>query len=221
MADRADIITQITLLSSLEKGKVVTQPSLAQKAKISLGFVNVLLKRAMRKGYVKVNAAPYKRFIYYMTPQGFSEKSRLVASYLDNSLEFFRLARSQYHDLLKHAVQHGAKSVIIVGEGELAEIALLALQKVDIMLLGIYDSGMNVKDWHGVPVIRDMDEICEKSCLLITDSRNPQHCYDRLCLASFDKSRILKPDFLNISTEPPIFNPPNIEVSNDKPEEKK
>ncbi len=44
MANRADVITKITLLSSLEKGEVITQPFLALKAKISLGFVNVLLK---------------------------------------------------------------------------------------------------------------------------------------------------------------------------------
>lgn len=44
MANRADVITQIILLSSLEKGEVVTQHFLALKAKISLSFVNVLLK---------------------------------------------------------------------------------------------------------------------------------------------------------------------------------
>ena len=68
MVNRADIITQITLLSSFEKAEVVTQSSLAQKANILHGFVNIF-QRTIRKGYVKVNAAPYKRFFSYMTPE--------------------------------------------------------------------------------------------------------------------------------------------------------
>ena len=54
----------------------------------------------MKKGFVKAKAAPYKRYAYYLTPKGFNEKSRLVAQYLEVSLDFFRTARTPIHRAL-------------------------------------------------------------------------------------------------------------------------
>ena len=50
----------------------------------------------MVQGCMKARQAPYKRYAYYLTPEGFVEKSRLVGEYLQSSLEFFRKARGQY-----------------------------------------------------------------------------------------------------------------------------
>ena len=36
---------------------------------------------------------PLNRYAYYLTPQGFAEKSRLTAEYLAASFDFFRRAR--------------------------------------------------------------------------------------------------------------------------------
>ena len=49
-------------------------------------FVNALIKKFLNKG-VKVRQAPYKRFIYYLTPEGFSEV-KLVLEYVTDSLSF-------------------------------------------------------------------------------------------------------------------------------------
>ena len=56
-------------------------------------FVNAYLKRCVKKGLVKVSGAPARRYAYYLTPQGFAEKSRLTVEYLSSSFSFFRQAR--------------------------------------------------------------------------------------------------------------------------------
>ena len=99
MADKTGLQIEFDLLSALERREVVTQPALAKRLSISVGMVNALLKRAVHKGLVKAKAAPYKRWAYYVTPEGFQEKSRLVAQYLDASLAFFRMARREYRVL--------------------------------------------------------------------------------------------------------------------------
>src|SRR3546814_18810468 len=104
----------------------LTQVALKQRIGVSVGLNNALLKRSVHKGYVKVRKVPYRRYAYYLTPQGFGEKSRLVAKYLETSLSFFREARSQYADLFERAERAGLKRLVLFGEGELAEIAVLA-----------------------------------------------------------------------------------------------
>ena len=136
MADKIGIQTEIELLAALERREVVTQPALAKRLSISVGMVNALLKRAVRKGLVKAKAAPYKRWAYYVTPEGFQEKSRLVAQYLDTSLAFFRMARREYRLLFQNGQRAGYRRFVLVGRGEVAEIALLAALEADAELVG-------------------------------------------------------------------------------------
>lgn len=206
MTKQIDAAAEIELLSSLERGEVQTQPTLAQKAKISLGLTNALLRRAIRKGYVKARAAPRKRFVYYVTPQGFLEKSQLVATYLDHSLEFFRLVRGQYKNLLEKAVANGAKDIVFVGGGEIAEIALLAIPDAGAKPAALYEPSCEEPQWRGIQVIRDFQSVSDHSLFLITDSKHPQDCYDRLC-RHFPKERILAAPFLKVSLEQPVFQP--------------
>ena len=131
MADKTGIQTEIDLLTALERQEVVTQPALAKRLSISVGMVNALLKRAVRKGLVKAKAAPYKRWAYYVTPEGFQEKSRLVAQYLDASLAFFRMARREYRTLFLDGQRMGFRRFVLVGRGEVAEIALLVALEAD------------------------------------------------------------------------------------------
>ena len=86
---------ELNFLRSLEEGKEVTQKSISNHISVSIGFVNTLIKKFLKKGVIKVQQAPYKRFIYYLTPEGFSEKSKLVLEYVTDSLSLFRLLRKE------------------------------------------------------------------------------------------------------------------------------
>ena len=83
------------LLESVGRGEGQTQRRLAAELGIALGLVNAYLKRCVNKGLVKIREAPARRYAYYLTPQGFAEKSRLTVEYLSNSFAFFRRARSK------------------------------------------------------------------------------------------------------------------------------
>ena len=117
--------SELDVLTAIEQGAVVTQAALTKRIGISIGLINALLKRAILMGYVKTRQAPYKRYAYYLTPKGFAKKSRLVAEYLDSSLRFFRSTRSQYAELIAAASKAGMTRLVLIGNGELAEIALL------------------------------------------------------------------------------------------------
>lgn len=198
MADKLPTEVDLELLTSLESGEVVTQMSLSRRIGVSIGLVNALLKRAIRKGYVKAKAAPYKRYAYYLTPSGFSEKSRLVADYLDISLRFFRDAREQYADGFRRLDAAGLRRVILAGAGELAEIAILAARDGAIEVVAVLDGGTNRSRVAGVPVVRTLQEAPAFDAVVVTDSRTPQATYDRL-KGQVDFNRIVTPPLLHVS----------------------
>ena len=194
--------TQLDLLVSLERETVVTQGSISKRLGVSIGMINALLKRAVHKGYVKVSSAPYKRYAYYLTPKGFSEKSRLVAEYLESSLSFFRQARDEYTSLLERARRSGFKRLALVGSGELAEIACLAALDADVELVAVVDRVTNRERVSGVPVVRAVTELKDIDGVIITDSKAPQAIFDSLT-ECFDEHRILTPALLRITRSDP------------------
>src|ERR1700751_6256607 len=91
------------LLSSVESYGALSQRRIAAELGIALGLVNAYLKRCIKKGLVKVSDAPARRYAYYLTPQGFAEKSRLTVQYLSDSFSFFRKAKDDCTRLLQAA----------------------------------------------------------------------------------------------------------------------
>jgi DNA-binding MarR family transcriptional regulator len=125
------------VLDVVERDPSVTQRSVARELGIALGLANAYLKRCVRKGLIKVGTTPPRRYVYYLTPQGFAEKSRLTASYLANSFSFFRRARAQCGELFAVAVARGQRRMALLGDGDLAEIANLVAREHPIEIDGV------------------------------------------------------------------------------------
>jgi DNA-binding MarR family transcriptional regulator len=190
--------TELEFLSAIERGDVLTQMTLRKRIGVSVGLVNALVKRGISSGYVKARRAPFKRFAYCLTPRGFSEKSRLVATYLENSLAFFRGARNEYTDIFARARADGRSRLVLIGGGELAEIAVLAAWGEGLTLLALLDSETNRNQHYGLRVIRTLEEIGPFDAVVITDSRTPQQSYEEMC-ERLSAVQVLAPPLLKIT----------------------
>lgn len=188
----------LRLLDDVDGERLTTQRSAALRLGIAVGLANAYLKRCVRKGWIKVRQVPARRYAYYLTPQGFAEKSRLTAEYLGYSFSFFRNARAQCVDLFEAARRHGTTRVLLAGDGDLAEIATLAARECGIELVGVWAPGCNQASVAGVPVIADLPAAEAFDGVLLTDIRTPQESYDGL-RARLDDSRILVPGILRVS----------------------
>lgn len=198
LSDRATL----DLLVVLEEADSVNQRSLAKRLGVALGLTNTLLKRAIRKGLVKVAQAPARRYAYYVTPKGFGEKSRLVADYLTSSLDFFRIARTEYADIFAAVPAQGGGKVYLHGIGDLAEIAVLSAQGAGVELAGVISRGSNVKEFHGLEVLQGLPEIedAQGSVVVITDSEKPQDAYDD-AVDALSADRVFAAEFLHVSVK--------------------
>jgi DNA-binding MarR family transcriptional regulator len=198
MPQDGNLAETVKLLDNVAGQEVPNQRALARKIGISVGLVNALVHRAVRKGLIKIQQAPARRYAYYLTPKGFAEKSRLVAEYLDYSLVFFRTARQEYSDVFGRCVAAGRRRIVLCGAGELAEIATLAAIGMDIEIVAVLDRTTNQVRVAGLPVVRELAALEPEDLLVITDGRRPQDVHDEL-LAAVGPDRIYAPQFLRIS----------------------
>ena len=125
------------VLDAVERNPSVTQRSVARELGIALGLVNAYLHRCLSKGLIKIGQVPPRRYAYYLTPRGMTEKSRLTATYLMDSFAFFRQARTQCSELFQALAARGQCRLALVGGGDLAEIARLVARDHPVEIAGI------------------------------------------------------------------------------------
>jgi DNA-binding MarR family transcriptional regulator len=186
------------LLDAVEQDRAHSQRHLAAELGIALGLVNAYLKRCTKKGLVKVGQAPARRYAYYLTPQGFAEKSRLTVEYLSYSFGFFRQAKTDCSELFRTSKARGVKSVLLVGQSDLAEIAALCAMEHSVHIVGLVQAGSQQERFVGLPVFPDVDAVSEAfEALLITDLKNARGTSEVL-MARFGFERVLVPDLLRV-----------------------
>ncbi len=137
--ENQDSYKSLLLLDEIAKGVPLSQRDISKKLNIALGLVNSYIKNLVSKGYVTISTIPAKRYAYYLTPKGFSEKTRLTYQLLQDYTNIFKDARRDFRKLFHELVATGAKRVVFAGVDEVAEIAYLSLQEVDIELVGAFD----------------------------------------------------------------------------------
>lgn len=186
----------LAVLSALDGTTHTNQRSVASRAGIALGLANALIKRCVRKGLVKISQAPARRYAYYLTPDGFAEKSRLVAEYLTTSLDFFRRARFAYGEIFALCEERGWRRIALAGDGELAEIAHLAGQGRAIDLVVVDEVCVSASNrW---PVFADLAAAGAVDAVIISDTKDPQARYEAMA-TELGAERVFAPAFLQIS----------------------
>jgi DNA-binding MarR family transcriptional regulator len=186
------------LLTSLESDGSRSQRHLAAELGIALGLVNAYLKRAVKKGLVKVGQAPARRYAYYLTPHGFSEKSRLTVEYLSASFSFFRKAKEEYTDLYGIACARGIPRVVLAGRSDLCEIAILCAVDNPIKIVALVDSEAGVSRFHSVNVVRTYDDVSEPfDGVIITTLSRAEEVFED-AIAKFGAVNVLAPRLLGL-----------------------
>jgi DNA-binding MarR family transcriptional regulator len=171
------------LLTSIERNSAITQRKLAGDLGIALGLANSYLRRCVRKGLIKIGQVPLNRYAYYLTPQGFAEKSRLTAEYLTVSFNFFRRARSDCAELLQECAARGWTRVALCGAGDLAEVAVLSAGESEIEVVCVIDPARAGGRCVSVPIVGDLAAAQQQGAfdgVILTDTQAPQHRFDEL-----------------------------------------
>lgn len=196
-SQREDALT-LEILDAIDHKEDVSQRHLARQLGVALGLANSYLKRCIRKGYVKVTQAPANRYLYYLTPKGFAEKSRLTARYLNYSLSFYRKAGESCLRVFDECEQRGWRRLLLCGVSDLAEIAVFRAMERDITIIGFLDPAWERERYLSRPVWQRYAEADVHDACLLTDLSSPTDTYQNLQSIAVE-GRILVPDILSVA----------------------
>ena len=186
------------LLDSVERNGGQSQRHLASELGIALGLVNAYLKRCMKKGLVKASEAPARRYVYYLTPQGFAEKSRLTVEYLSYSFSFFRQAKVDCSAIFQAARADGQTRLVLAGKSDLAEIASICAQENNVTIVAVVDPVASGDRYLGVLLTPAFEQVnLTFDAVVVTDLTSPQlTCED--AVRRFGRNRVLVPKLLRV-----------------------
>lgn len=175
------------ILTEIERGPV-TQRRLSKDLGIALGLTNLLIRRIVKKGWVKATSVKPNRVSYLITPTGLAEKTRITRAYFHNTIQLYTETRERIRESLNElsaswpedAEPNGdrEKRVVFYGAGEVAEIGYITLQGSDLQLVGIVDDRRR-QPFFGLPV--------HSSSALRPGELNGQP-FDRLIVTSLRKA---------------------------------
>lgn len=188
----------LEILQTIENQSDVTQRHLADKLDVALGLANSYLKRCVRKGLVKVQQAPANRYLYYLTPKGFSEKSRLTAEYLSASFSFYRQASDSLTDIFDECEQKKLQKILFCGASELAEIASVRINEHELSIVGTWDPESGRTRYLHHPLWKEQKDILGFDICILTALDKANH-YFSLLLENVDREKVMVPSILGIT----------------------
>jgi len=169
------------ILSELSSNDSMTQREMSKRLGIALGLVNSYIKNLIAKGFVTVKSIPRKRYLYFLTPEGFAEKTRLTYHLLQDYTRIYREARSNLKNLFHDLRADGVKRVVFAGTDEVAELAYITLQETDLELSGVADADASENKFFGrdikpINAIKDMSY----DCIVVTSYLKSEEIYQEL-----------------------------------------
>jgi len=191
-ADHEEMEITLPILESIEAQSNLTQRSLAKRLNLALGLTNSYLKRCIRKGLIKIEQVPANRYLYYLTPKGFAEKSRLTAKYIKNSFQFYRQASDACLQVFQQCAAKGWLEIVICGVSDLAEIAILQAAQAKVTIIGVYDDRHKLDSFFGVPAWQILSELPREPVCVITAVDRPQS-FKKKCLTVTTEDRVFVP----------------------------
>ncbi len=160
---------ELRLLEEIEQDPELSQRQLSRRMRVALGVGNLLLKNLAKKGYIKVTHLSWKRWIYVITPKGMTRKVNLTLSYIESFLGHYRRVKKILKENFNSLTLNKESKVAIVGTGELAELAYLALLDIGVDEIDMFGNENDKHIFLGMNVVSIQDiEVNDYSKIVVT-----------------------------------------------------
>lgn len=185
------------VLAAVDRDSKISQRAISRELGVALGLANAYLKRCVRKGWIKIQQVPPRRYAYYLTPQGFSEKTRLTGQYMAFSLTYFRRAREQMSELMAECEANGWRDIALAGVSDLAEVATICSHDYPIRIVAVVDPAHAGQRFCGMIVQKSFDTSNPVDAVIVTNLQAPEETY-RAVTAQIESTRVLSPRLLRL-----------------------
>lgn len=127
----ADDVAELRMLDLIEQSPRISQRKITAQTGLAAGLVHSMMKRVIAKGWVKATQVSARRWLYYLSPEGFYEKSRLTLEYLSSTVNNYRKTQELVEENLAGLVEAGMTRLAVAGDNDLADIVALNVKATD------------------------------------------------------------------------------------------
>ena len=113
------------VLTHLHENAQTSQRKLSKHTGLSLGAVNILIKKMACKGLIKIEKLNSRTVRYILTPQGMKEKTRLTYQFVRSSYRRILKITTAVEELIHtENTEPGSKEVVLYGPADEIEAIL-------------------------------------------------------------------------------------------------
>lgn len=105
------------------------QRDLSRRLNLSLGMTNMLIRRLIAKGYIRIRQLNKRKVEYILTPKGFSEKMQKSVKYTLKTIRSIGLIKERLRQILLPLLDKGQHSFFILGSSDLASLIEIILKE--------------------------------------------------------------------------------------------
>jgi len=105
------------------------QRDLSRHLNLSLGMTNILIRRLIAKGYIRIRQLNKRKVEYILTPEGFSEKMRKSVKYTLKTIRSISLIKERLKEILAGLVNQGVCRFLVLGSSDLTSLIEVILKE--------------------------------------------------------------------------------------------
>lgn len=113
---------ELRVLDEIARNSSISQRELAVATGVSLGLINVILKKFLKTGYLQVTHLNKRKLEYLLTPKGFMAVARKTYHFATRTIRDYQQLQNQLSILLSELCDSGIAYFSIHGDGELREL---------------------------------------------------------------------------------------------------
>ncbi|MFQ5431267.1 MAG: winged helix-turn-helix transcriptional regulator [Nitrospinota bacterium] len=126
--DLADDAVALRIFDIIEHNPKISQKKITMHTGLAAGLVHSFMRKVISKGWVRANQVSAKRWLYFLTPEGFFQKSRLSMNYFSRAMSTYRMMQKLVREHLELCIANDWLKLVVVGDNELAEICVLNIK---------------------------------------------------------------------------------------------
>ncbi|MEI7998041.1 MAG: MarR family transcriptional regulator [Candidatus Omnitrophota bacterium] len=125
------------------------QRDLSRHMNLSLGMTNMVLRRLITKGYIRIKQLNRRKVEYILTPKGFTEKMRKCVKYTLKTINSIGFIKKNVLNILNNFYVDGIRKFYVLGVSDLGGVIEIVLRenfKGDYILANVQEITADMMD---------------------------------------------------------------------------
>lgn len=118
------------ILNQIDANPNASQRDISQQTGLSLGSVNLLLKKMAKEGLIKIESIPAHRVAYMLTPKGMMEKTNKTITYIKRHYNAITQTKETIKTVFQELTQEHPHLYLLNTGDEVSNLAHTALEEM-------------------------------------------------------------------------------------------